>query len=163
VTGSATAGVGRIDVPGAVALAFSNIEGILVNGNLPDADTLTFVTTTSADSVDISLSAAGTATAPVLTQQRNGKTLLQLINYTGFAKLNLRTLGGSDVITVRTASGGPARKLSIDGGDQTDALTVLYGGSPLVTTQPGSISVKYGSTTYLVDYINVESATVKKA
>ncbi len=178
VYGSTTPGSGQITVPGVTNVTFLNSEAIVVNGNVPDVDTLTFFGTNTIDTFQITLSAVGTAADPVLKlQNANGSTtLLTLINYTGFDTLNANAGDGNDLVNVYTAKTGPSRNLFVDGdlptgkNKGTDKLSVFYSGKrprivhSAATQNPSSgiVTLDYGTAFFRVAYAGMEIVTIQK-
>jgi len=75
VSSAGVKGGGQLSVPGETLVIFTGVEHIVVNGNDTEPDTLTFAGTNAADTFNINLAAAGTASDPVL----------QLLNSSGTA------------------------------------------------------------------------------
>jgi len=175
VVGSTTGGSGKISVPGVVNLSFTKAEHIVVNGNVGDSDTLTFVGTNNPDKFQIHLEAAGSAAAPVLELQ-NGGTLLTLDNYTTISTLKVNGLDGADTFNVYTADIGVGRNLFVDGDlpagkkKATDNLNIFY--TPprpsiihsAATQDPdaGLVDLAYGTARYLVQYDGIEQVVIAR-
>jgi hypothetical protein len=176
VAASPTAGTGRIYATGLMNVVFSNAELVDVNGNLPDNDTLTVFATNNVDVINIHADALGTAAAPVLqVQTATAATLLTLTNYTGIQTLGVDALDGQDVINVYT---GPTigRNLQINGNAPTakkkltDLLNVFYvfpkphiiASTTTQSPQSGLVSLDYGTSKTLVQYLDIENVVIRK-
>jgi hypothetical protein len=183
VIGSPTANAGQLSIPGVVLLAFSNVPGLVVNGNAADNDTLTFTGTNNPDLFQINLAAAGTAADPVLQLQNpTAATLLVLQNYTGFSTLNVDGLDGRDQfnVLVKAVAPGGGRNLALNGDlpaggrkPVLDVLNVAYVGRtrPSIKNSPtkddptsGLVYVAFeGGAAYLVQYAGMESVNTTRA
>jgi hypothetical protein len=188
VGSSGVVGGGQISVPGVTLIDFVSVEHIVVNGNTPtstETDTLTFAGTNAADTFNINLAAAGTASDPVLQLLNSSGTapLLTLDNYTNFNTLNVLGLDGADTFNVftsaTTAAGdpSPSRNLFVDGGlpsgknKSTDILKIFY--TPprpkiiqsAATQDPdaGIVDLDYNTARFVVQYDDIEQVPPPKA
>jgi hypothetical protein len=175
ISASPTANQGQISVPGEVLVTFVNVPSLDANGNPADNDTVTFAGTNNDDIFQVHLAALGTAADPVLQLQNAAASLLlTLTNYTGFTRLGMAGLDGSDTFNVHVAPVGPGRHIFIDGGldtgkkKGTDVLNFFYA-TPrpkivhsAATQNPtsGLISADYGTAFFLVEYAGIENVTI---
>lgn len=167
-----SAGTGRILIVAPTAfstvttdISFSRVGSASFKGDLADLDTLSVQGTSGVDYVVAKFHTAGTVSDPVLKfQTSKAASLLDLINFTGFSELKLKSLGGNDVINVYSASGAVSRKMVFDGGSGSDVLNVFYNTPPVptVTRTTGEIEIAYTTANYLVLHSAIETVAVKK-
>jgi hypothetical protein len=181
VSSSGIVGGGQLSVQGVALVNFSNVERIDVHGNAPgptETDTLTFAGTNADDTFEINLAADGTDGDPILRLEDSlGTTLLTLRNYTNFETLNVQGLDGEDVFNVATDMTGPSRNLFIDGGlptgkkKSTDELNITYvmprpkiiHSTETQNHDAGLVDLDYDPVRFLVQYIDIEKVTIRKA
>jgi hypothetical protein len=180
IIASPTAGQGQVSVPGVALWSFTNVPVVYANGIAAQNDTLTFTGTTSSDTYQINMAAAGTDADPVLKllHATATATLLTLGNYTGFQTLNVASLSGADVFNVHVApvTTIPGRQLFINAQPTTgkkkltNVLNFYYvKPRPKIihstsTQDPdaGLVSADYGTGLgfFLINYDGIQTVTI---